>query len=76
MCIQAERVAQMMEMLPEEEQNFAYEFVCRLIRAWDPDFTKLTPAEAKELEEARNGEFINSKEIDWDNPDNYAHEEN
>jgi len=52
----------MVEMLPEQEQNLAFELIKRLVLAWDPDFTKLTPAEAMELEEAQveyeRGEFI------------------
>ena len=35
----------LMEILPESEQNFALEFIKKLVLAWDPDFTKLTPAE-------------------------------
>ena len=45
----------------------------KLILAWDPDFTKLTPKEAEELELAReqfrNGEYFSHDEIDWDNLD-------
>lgn len=57
-----ERITHMVEMLPEQEQNLAFELIKRLVLAWDPDFTKLTPAEAAELEEAQaeyeRGEFI------------------
>ena len=42
----------LMEILPESEQNFALEFIKKLVIAWDPDFTKLTPAERESLEEA------------------------
>ncbi len=35
----------MLEMLPDQEQNLALEIVKRLVLAWDPDFTKLTPEE-------------------------------
>ena len=56
-----------MDMLPESEQSFAYEFVKRLVRAWDPDYTKVTPEEAKQLEEAEKSGFISESEIDWDN---------
>lgn len=60
----------LMEILPESEQNFALEFIKRLVLAWDPDFTKLTPAERAELEEAgkeiENGETISHEAIDWD----------
>ena len=45
----------------------------KLFLAWDADFTKLTSAEAKELETARkqiqNGEYYDDNEIDWDNLD-------
>ena len=35
--------ARMMDMLPDEDKNFAYEFIKKLVKAWDPDFTKVTP---------------------------------
>lgn len=60
----------LMEILPESEQNFALEFIRKLVLAWDPDFTKLTPTEKKELEAARreiqNGETVSHNEINWD----------
>jgi hypothetical protein len=60
----------LMEILPESEQNFALEFIKKLVLAWDPDFTKLTAAERKELEEAEksiaeNG-TIPHEAINWD----------
>lgn len=61
--------ARMIDMLPESEQNFAYELIKKLVRAWDPDFTKVTPQEARELELAENSGFIADKDIDWDNLD-------
>lgn len=56
----------MLEMLPEQEQTLAMELVKRLVLAWDPDYTKLTPQELAVLEEAENGEYINFGNIDWD----------
>lgn len=60
----------LMEILPESEQNFALEFIKKLVLAWDPDFTKLTPAECAELEEARkeieNGDTVSHDAINWD----------
>lgn len=60
----------LMEILPEKEQYFALEFVKRLVLAWDPDFTKLTPAEKAELEQAQkeieNGDTISHEAINWD----------
>ena len=52
-----EQTVSMLEMLPAQEQNFALEFVKRLVLAWDPDYTKLTPSERKKLEKAENGEY-------------------
>jgi hypothetical protein len=56
----------MLEMLPDSEQQFAYEFIKRLVLAWDPDYTKLTPNELKRVEAAEHGEYINASDIDWD----------
>ena len=60
----------LMELLPESEQNFALEFIKKLVISWDPDFTKVTPAERAKLEEAQreieNGETISHDAINWD----------
>ena len=61
-----EQTVSMLEMLPSQEQNFAFEFVKRLVLAWDPDYTKLTPSEREKLEKAETGEYINAKDINWD----------
>lgn len=43
--------------------------VKKLITAWDPDFTKLTPSEAEELDsilaEMDAGEYVTDDDIDW-----------
>ncbi len=36
------KVVEMMEMLPEDDQQFAFAFVKKLVLAWDPDYSKLT----------------------------------
>ena len=59
--------ARMMNLLPASDQEFAYEFIKKLLLAWDPDFTKLTSEEEKSLLDAEHGEFIEESEIDWDN---------
>lgn len=59
--------AQMMEMLPDSDKTFAYEFIKKLVLAWDPDFTKVTAEEAAQIKEAEESGFINESEIDWDN---------
>ena len=42
----------------------------RIVLAWDPDFTKLTPDEAERLrqaeEEVERGEVVSDSDIDWD----------
>ena len=62
----------MLEYLPDSEQRFAYEFIKRLVLAWDPDFTKVTPEERERIEKAENSGFVPESEIDWDNLGKYA----
>lgn len=66
----AQAIASMVDILPENDQQLAYELVKKLLLAWDPDFTKVTPEEAAQLEEAeRNfnkGETVSLNEINWD----------
>ena len=68
-----QQIIDMLNMLPKKEQDFAYEMLKRIVLAWDPDFTKLTPDEARRLElgkkQLANGEFFRDSEIDWDNLD-------
>ena len=68
----AMNIAKMIDMLPESEQNFAQEFIKRLVLAWDPDFTKVTPEEAARIQEAEESGFILESEIDWSNLEKYA----
>ena len=58
--------ARLMDALPEEDKAFAYEFIKKLVLAWDPDFTKVTADEAKRIEEAENSGYLDAEEIDWD----------
>lgn len=59
----------MLEMLPESERELASQLIKRLVLAWDPDFTKLTPEERKRLEAAEqridSGEYVKDSEINW-----------
>lgn len=59
-----------------EMEAFAFAFMRRLVRAWDPDFTKLTPGERERLEEAEReiarGETVSHAGIDWDWPHGLA----
>ena len=45
----AMNAAHMIDMLPDPDKNLAYELIKKLVLAWDPDFTKLTTEEAKQL---------------------------
>ncbi len=67
MSTQAQQIAAMLDMLPEQERNLAFEMLKRIILAWDPDYTKLTPSEAAALEEAEESGYVDADEIDWDN---------
>ncbi|MDU7337919.1 MAG: hypothetical protein E7L17_07385 [Clostridium sp.] len=67
----SQRVAEMLDMLPEQDQNLAFQLVRRMVLAWDNDFTKLTPAERQRLEIAEqdnaNQDTVKHSNIDWDN---------
>ena len=65
----AMEAARLIDMLPESDKNFAYEFIKKLVIAWDPDFTKTTAEEAVVIESAEKSGFIDSTEVDWDNLD-------
>lgn len=52
MSEQTAKAIKLLEMLPEEEQRFAFEIIKKLVLAWDPDYTKLTILEQKSLDEA------------------------
>lgn len=61
--------AGLLEILPEKEQDFALEFIKKLVLAWDPDFTKVTSSELAELEEIEkdmeSNRTISHEDIDW-----------
>ncbi len=71
MSAQAQQIVAMLDMLPEQERNLAFEMVKRIVLAWDPDYTKLIPGEAAELTEAESSDYIDADEIDWDNLKKY-----
>ena len=68
----AMNAARMLSLLPEEDQSFALEFIKKMVLAWDPDFTKVTPDEADSILSAENSGFVSEDEIDWDNLAKYA----
>ena len=59
----------LLSMLPEDDISLVNTMVKKLIKACDPDFTKLTPSEAEELDsilaEMDAGEYVTDDDIDW-----------
>ena len=66
----AQQIADMVDMLPETDQALAFELVKKLVLAWDPDFTKLTPAEKADLDKAaaemEAGEYVADNAAIWE----------
>ncbi|MBE6648650.1 MAG: hypothetical protein E7614_03920 [Ruminococcaceae bacterium] len=58
--------ARLMDVLPEADKAFAYEFIKKLVLAWDPDFTKVTAEEAKKIEDAEKSGYVDAEDIDWE----------
>ena len=72
MSPKTKQMIELYEMLPEQEQELAFETIKRFVLAWDPDFTKVTPEERSRIDEAEASGFIDDDEIDWDNLDKYS----
>ena len=62
----AQDVAKMVEVLPQDDQQFAYDFIKRLVLMWDPDFTKTTPDEALMIKAAEESGYVDEADINWD----------
>ena len=56
--------AKLIDVLPQADKEFAYEFIKKLVLAWDPD---VTPDEKELIEQAENSGFVDEKDIDWEN---------
>lgn len=65
----SKQILDMIDMLPEQEQELAFELIKRMVLAWDSDFTKLTPEERDRLtkanKEVENGDTVSHSGIDW-----------
>ena len=65
----AQQAARLIDLLPEQDQNLAFELVKKLILAWDADYTKVTPEEYNQIinaeNEIENGDFVKHDEIEW-----------
>lgn len=65
----AQQIADMVDMLPEKDQALAFELVKKLVLAWDPDFSKVTPAEKAEIDKAtaelEAGDYVTDQSVNW-----------
>lgn len=70
MSEKTKEIMQLMDILPEKEQELIGEMVKRVVLAWDPDFTKVTPAEAERIklaeDEFQRGETFSESDINWE----------
>ena len=66
----AQQIADMVDMLPEKDQALAFELVKKLVLAWDPDFTNVTPAEKAEIDKAAGemeaGAYLSDQAVQWE----------
>lgn len=72
MSTKTAEIAKMIDMLPDSDKKLAYELIKKLVLAWDPDYTKVTEQEYKDITEVENGDFVSEDDIDWDNLSRYA----
>ena len=72
MAPKVQEIARMVDMLPEREQDLAFELVKRMVLAWDPDFTRVTAEEAARIKAAEESGFVAEEDVDWDNLSQYA----
>ena len=67
MATTRKQTIEMLQYLPDEELKTINSLVKMLIRAWDPDFTKVTEEEGKRIEEAENqiesGEYYTDEDV-------------
>ena len=58
---------QLVDMLPESEQNFISEMIKRVVSAWDPDFSKVTDSERQRMDQAeqelKTGEYVSHEDV-------------
>lgn len=56
-----------MDVLPESDKVFAYEFIKKLVLEWDPDYTNVTPDEKEKIDAAEKSSYVRYDDIDRDN---------
>lgn len=69
MSTQVLEATNLMESLPVEDQDLALQMIKKIVLAWDPNFTKVTPAERMRLdkaeEEYKRGEVVEDSDDIW-----------
>lgn len=70
MSEKTKELIKLIDILPEKEQDLISEMVKRVVLAWDPDFTKVTPAEGERIrlaeDEFQRGEVFTEGDINWE----------
>ena len=65
----AKEIAYLVDILPEQDQDLVYEITKKMVLAWDPDFTKLTPFEKHTMDiaeiEIAHGDYVEHNKIEW-----------
>lgn len=56
-----------MDVLPESDKVFAYEFIKKPVLAWDPVYTKVTPDEKEKIDAEEKSGYVRYDDIDRDN---------
>ena len=61
------QTAKLLDILPDEDISIVNALIKKLVIAWDPDFTKVTPREKELLEksdsEMKNGDFVSEEDF-------------
>jgi hypothetical protein len=61
------QTAELLDVLPDEDISIVSALVKKLVLAWDPNFTKVTPKERELLEKAdeeiKNGDFVSEEDF-------------
>lgn len=71
MTAKVQEISRMVDMLPEREQELAFELIKRMVLAWDPDFSKVTEEEAARMHAAEESGFVAEEDVDWDHLSKY-----
>ena len=61
------QTAKLLDILPDEDISIVNALIKKLVIAWDPNFTKLTPKEREILEksdaEIKNGDYVSEEDF-------------